>query len=242
MGDFKFNGRWASELGLTVEKIPQQNGPAKRMTSEVVAGRNGNLHLWDGSYENLTVRYQCWFNSSPVSDKAHEIKSWLLSAPVSSELWDTYDMLHYRLATFRGPLTVDNIRDRKGRCIIEFDCAPQMFTSWGTAEVSSAFNTIALDNPTDFPAAPLLRVKGTVSGRVNIGDRNVLIQFLGEEEAEVYIDCYTQEAYELVDGVPTATASAVFTTAFPVLMPGNNTVERTGGITELGVTPRWWTL
>ena len=66
MGDFFFNGRWASDLGLTVERYPRQGVPEKSLTTYQIPGRSEPLTQWDGSFKTFVQRYECWFKATPV--------------------------------------------------------------------------------------------------------------------------------------------------------------------------------
>lgn len=244
MGNFIFNGVSAADMGLVVERYPGQPVPRKRLTSITIPGRSGNLHQWDGAYENVTLRYRCWFKASPVTDHAHAIKAWLMSAPALARLEDTYDPQVFRLATYKGGAEIDNVLDRFGRFTIEFDCDAPVYLKSG--ETGFSFNSDGqLINPTSFASAPLIRIHkvSDFGGVVRIGDYSLNVLFNSIRSEWLYVDCALREAWEIVDGIEVPSNANVSSPSFPVIEPGVNDVSFSGvSIDRIVVTPRWWSL
>lgn len=242
MGDFTFNGVSASSMGLVVERFPAQHTPRKRLTTISIPGRSGDLHQWDGGFENFTQQYVCWFKSSPVSDQAHRIKQWLLSAPAASRLEDTYDSSVYHLATYQGGAEIENSRDRFGRFTVEFDCASPAYLKSGDAPVTFAGGGV-LTNPSAWASLPLLVISGSVSGVVKIGGTSMTIRFVGYDDMRtLYVDSDSREAWELADGERISRNDWVASQDFPSIDPGDNAISMTGGIKSVAIYPRWWTV
>ena len=82
MSDFIFDGVSAESMGLRIERYPVIHKPRKRLDPVTVAGRNGNLHIYDGSYESIVIRYECWWKNANLNFStartAHEIAEWRL--------------------------------------------------------------------------------------------------------------------------------------------------------------------
>lgn len=246
MGNFYFNGVSAADLGLVVERFPNQNAPKRKITSVAIPGRNGELHFDDGCFDNYAQRYQCWFKRAPVANAAHIIKQWLLSAPAGARLEDTYDDAVYRLATFRGPMDIENVLNRFGRCVIEFDCAPQSFLKTGEIPVSFAGmnQTVELHNPTAFAAKPVITVHNAAMAEatclLSVNGVAVHIHSLTDQ---ITLDCELMDAYRQVgDGAPESWNNKIYAPVFPVLAPGINRITWDGGIGAVEIIPRWWTL
>ena len=115
----------------------------------------------------------------------------------------------------------------------------QFVTVPNTSEVEVGYNpTGFFENPTYMKARPLITatVVSSVGGVFTINNDTVTID-TGVEE--VVIDCEMQDCYfgstNLNDKVSFAP-----TYDFPVLLPGNNEITISNGITKLTVKPRWW--
>lgn len=244
MGNFVFNGVSAADMGLTVERFPVQQAPRKRLTAITIPGRSGVLHQWDGAFDNFTQRYICWFKASPVAGQAHKIKEWLLSAPAAARLEDTYDSTVYHQATYTGPMDIENVLDRFGRCTIEFDCAAPAYLKSGETALRITSGGF-INNPTPWPSRPLIVVtcNNSIGGVVHIGSREVSVLFNNMQTDTLYIDCDIREAWEIVDGVEVPTPASIGSPEYPVIEPGRNDITITGiGIEAVTVYPRWWTL
>lgn len=241
MGNFFFNGVSAADMGLNVERIPSQYSPRKRIASYAIPGRSGALHQWDGSWENHPIRYECWFKSSPVRAQAHKIKQWLHTAPAGARLEDTYDDTVYHLATYAGGAEIENIRDRFGRFVVEFDCDPRAFLKSGDIVLNITGSGL-INNRGFAESFPLIEVTGSTGGTVTINDTVLLVRFPGYDTKTLRVDTYLREAWDITDGGETSMNEWVTGTEFPTLRPGTNTVTIGGGIESIRVFPRSWTL
>ena len=94
-------------------------------------------------------------------------------------------------------------------------------------------------NPTLFASNPLLVVTG--SGTLSIGNQTLTIAS-GSADQVIYIDCDSQEAWEIVGGGKLSRNDYIQNAgeSFPVLNPGANNFTLGTGITRVEVTPRWW--
>lgn len=248
MGDFCFNGRWASEFGLVVERYPQQHIPEKRLISYDIPGRSEPLTQWDGSFSPFIQPYSCWFKSAPMAGQAHRIKEWLLAAPAGSRLEDTYDDDVYHLATYRGGTDIENCLDRFGRVVLEFSCAAQAWRKLGAEPVRILPSTPTIvRNDGPFSSFPLLRIHGNgkVGCSVTVGGHRIEILWGGSGAGVLHFDCALHEAWEIIDGMehPVNEKIRLDIHSFPVLAPGDNIVELLGrGADLLELIPRTWTI
>lgn len=236
---FKFGNHTSFDFNMHIEKVPVIKGATRRRTTVSVAGRNGELHHDEDAFSNYKQSYECYFHGDlPTSEQAHAIKAWLHSSGQYLRLEDTYDPAYYRMATFSGPLDVSNYLNKYGRCTVHFDCAPQCFLKSG--EFPVAFSSAgSIINPTSQKALPMIAVYGTGTGSVTIGAVTVEIKAI---DGELILDCDREDAYKVADGVLSNENGNIYAPDFPKLLPGENAVSFTGGITSVEITPRWWEL
>lgn len=232
---FVFAGKSTRDLRMLVERYPAQKGAARKRTTVPVPGRNGDLHYDEGAFENYQQPYECGFRGDrPTPEQAHAIKEWLLSSGTYQRLEDVYDPDYFRLATFAGPLDIENQLNKIGKCVVTFDCKPQSFLKSGEYPVSLTVAGV-LWNPTAFAAKPLITVYGSSAGTVTIGNIAVEIKSITDW---ITLDCDLQHAYR-GDVSMNACIKAI---PFPELLPGDNAISWTGGISKIEIIPRWWTL
>ena len=92
-----------------------------------------------------------------------------------------------------------------------------------------------INNPTQFPSKPLIRVTG--SGTVSIGDNTITI---ASGYTYVDIDSEIQDCY---CGTQNANSLVTFSNRkFPELQPGINGISLGTGVTSVQITPRWFIL
>lgn len=237
---FTFGGHSTWEFLAHVEKYPKQNGPKRKRTTVAVAGRNGALHFQNGAFENYIQPYEIYFHGEiPTPEMAHKIKSWLLSDGSYQRLEDVYDPGYFRMATFAGPLNIDNVLNMYGRCTINFDCAPQSFLVSGELPLTFEASGKIL-NPTNQIALPKIVAYGTGAGEVSVNGTAVRIDAITDP---IILDCEVENAYSEVEGSAAVNQNGnIYAPKFPTLAPGTNTVSFSGDITKLEITPRWWTL
>lgn len=231
---FTFAGKSTNDFHMTVEHPPAQKAPERKRTTFTVPGRNGDLHYDEGAYENYTQSYECGFRGKkPTAELAHAIKQWLCLQDGYQRLEDSYDTTHFRLASFAGPMDIENQLNRIGKCTVNFDCAPQAYLIEGEQPVTlTAAETL---NNARFPAKPLIQVFGSGDGTLTVGSVTVTITGLSDW---IMLDCETLNAYrETVN-----CNSMISASEFPVLEHGDNAISWAGGITKIIITPRWWEL
>lgn len=242
-----WNGISSETVGLVVESFPNQPGPARRVQMIKIAGRNGDLLVDMGAYDNYTQLYQVYFNAetkkTPAAARA--VRAWLQKNQGYAKLQDTYEPDVYRMACFTGPLEIENLMNRYGRAVLRFNCKPQRFLNSTGGGISVTKTGTVIQNPTDFPALPIIRVNGSGSGEFSVNDTVVRIDSI---ISNVIFNSEIQDAYRgsptqnTVDPDGSSQNAAVYAPEFPVLQPGANTISFSGGITSLLIAPRWWTL
>lgn len=269
MGIITFNGKSSSSFGIAVERYPSPNRPARRGTVLQIPGRNGNLVIEDGTYENVTLKFDVYLSAEPANlyDRAAAVADWLLGSSGYQRLTTEYEPDIFRLARFAGPLDIEAILNSHGRSTLEFDCYPQRFDALG--HVYSDYGSLssgsaAITNTGIMIAKPMIKVtgKGNVvldfSSAATGNTTEVDFAFSTSKTETIILDCDLHDAY-YEDG-SNANAAVSFSNAeaslpesadyfyptFPELTPGSNTVSlsalSTGMLSGLKIMPRWWSL
>lgn len=236
MGFLTFNSTSSTELGVVIERYPQNIHASKRVHAYQIPGRSGDLTISDGAYNNYVQPYEVYFKGAAnnMPEVARAVAAWL-NAPVGYvRLADSYEPDVFRLAMYKSQTDIENFINRFGRCTIEFECAPQRFLLSGeTVQEFTSGGVIA--NPTAFPALPLIRVYGV--GTVTINGTTLTINQMADGASYTDIDCEAQNCYfETVN-----CNSFVTVSEFPKLTAGNNAVDF-DGVSKVEITPRWWTI
>lgn len=232
MNYFVFGKVNSLDFNTYVADSNQFDGAKKSIEKIKVPGRNGDLSIFDGSYENIEVTYSA-YTKGDVKRNVDALKAALNAESGYSRLEDCFRPEVYRLARYIDAFTVD-VSDKVGAAVsIRFDCDPRRFLKSG--EKSSVFTAAGqIKNTTSFDARPLLKAYGT--GTFTIQGISIRIN---SASSYTELDCESQEAYK---GSVNCNGNITLTSGkFPVLKPGINSISLSG-ITRLEIIPRWWTL
>lgn len=229
-----FGGVSSKEYGVYISGGGTYDAPARDVEKIAIPGRNGDLTIDNGRYENIKVEYPAFiYQGFPVN--VDGLRNFLLSQRGYKKLMDSYHPNEYRMARWDGDFVSDVEENLTGgHFTLTFDCMPQRFYDDGDQPIEMTNGSIL--NRTVHPALPLLRAYGT--GSITINGVTLTIT-----AADQYtdIDCELQECYK--DTLTTNKNAYVTLTSgkFPQLDPGINAVS-VSGISRLIIYPRWWHL
>lgn len=228
-----FNGRSTHEFGIFISGESTYSAPERNVVSQEVAGRNGSLLFDMGNFKNISVKYPSYIEED-LPSRIRDFLNFAGSQIGYQRLEDTYHPYEYRMARFKSNPSIDTsgYMNRGGKFTLEFDCKPQRFLKSGEEVISLTANGKIL-NRTDFSSKPMLRVYGSSAGTVGIGSETITISSIS---TYVDIDCEIMDAYK---GSTNCNQNVSFTNDI-VLSPGENNISKTGGITKIEITPRWY--
>lgn len=237
MGELIYNGRSSKTIGLEVETYPSYQVPTRSYEKIHVPGRNGDLLIDNGSWENAVRSYEVSIGSydRDYYEMINSVMEWLHSATSYARLEDSYEPECYRMAVYLQELEFSNLYNQGGKATLEFDCKPQRFLKSGENPIIFTSQTV-LQNPTSFPALPIITVYGSGSGTLVVGTYTVTISNIG---TQIVLDSEVQDAYY---GTTNKNSVITIPNGFPRLEPGSTTIGFSGGITKVEVIPRWFTL
>ena len=236
MGIVVFNGISSQDLHIQVQTEPSYDFPEKDYDVTHVPGRNGDIVIDQGSWQNVSRKYNLAMDAGKISytEVASKLVQWLHSASGYARLEDSYEPDFYRMAMYKDSGSISNIFNKAGQIDVEFTCKPQRyFKSGEAADIFVASSEYR--NPTDFPAKPLIKIHGSGSGVVGIGTYTITINDIIDG---MIVDSEQQDTYK--DHMNCN--SKVSITEYPKLVSGNNSISISGGITSIEIIPRWWTL
>ena len=232
---FVFDGESSLDFGIGISGSGTYDKPSRRTEKVSVPGRNGDLILENGSYENIDYSFPCYIvEELPLRIEA--FAAMLLSKKGYKRLEDTYHPGYYRMGVYKDGIDVTTgTLNQYGKFDITFDCKPQRYLHSGENAIVFEESGI-ISNPTRFASRPLLRVWG--AGVVGIGDQSITINVANEYTD---IDCDISEAYK--DSYVNNCNGNIRLSGlnFPELEPGDNGIML-DGVDKVEIIPRWWTL
>lgn len=217
---------------MKVEKYPSSRGGIRKYQTYSVPGRNGDLHIDEGAFQNYTQPYECYYHTDQMTNEtAHDVRAWLLASSGYRRLIDVYDPTHYRLATVLDELEIQNILNKYGRFTVNFNCDPRSFRLSGDYPQKLTAPTVLRNDGS--PALPIITVYGSGAGSLTVG--NVTVQIVELDEC-ITLDCETQNAYQGSQN----RNSKISAPEFPTLLHGENPISWSGGVDWVEIIPRWW--
>lgn len=231
----RFDGKSSLDFDVRISGGGTYLAPARDVQSVSVPGRNGDLHIDNGRFANVKVKYPA-FIVKGFRENFDAFKAFMLSRSGYKRLEDSYHPDYYRLACFSSAIEPKmTVLNRAGSFDVTFDCDPRRFLKSGQrAKVLTAAGQ--LKNRTEFPAKPIIRAYGV--GSFTINGRTITIT-----QADGYTDI-NSESENAYKGSVNCNGNVTFGDSwhsFPVLDPGLNEISFTG-LSRLEITPNWWTI
>lgn len=175
----EFDGENSFEYGVFISGEGTFDAPKRRARKISIPGRDGDLVLDEGSFENIQVSYPAFIvarNQAEFKEKLEAFRSALLSKTGYVRLSDTYHKDEYRMAAYLEGLEVSpKLNNKAGNFTLVFDCKPQRFLKIGDLPVSVASGDV-ITNPTLFNAHPLIKFNSNGNdGNINFGSKQIKV-------------------------------------------------------------------
>lgn len=233
---FIYDDILSSDYDVYVLDVKGNITPSRDFTTEAIPGRNGEMHIDNGRYNNVDIPYTCAIISdADVTFDA--LSAALLSKIGYKRLEDSVHPEYYRMAIYAGDIK-PTMFDRRNKSVFEltFNCKPQKYLKSGEKEITVA-NSVTVHNPTRFGAKPLIKVTGTGTISFN-GDQIITVS---ANPGNMVIDCDTEDAYNSQTKANYNSNISLSQNNFPVIPSGDSVIAVTGGLSAV-VIPRWWTI
>lgn len=230
-----FNGESSYDYGLLVGAQKSYNAPKRDVTKYSIVGRNGDLVMDNGRFENIQIDYNivCKNDFEVLSDA---ISAWLKSPTGYCRLEDSHHPEYYRMALVPDAISYETgTLNHSAKATISFDCKPEKFFFSG--EKAERFTAVGeIFNPSRFASKPLIRVYGSGAGKVAVGAYTVDISAIS---TYIDIDCDTMDCFK---GTENCNAAVTLAKGFPQIEAGKNKISFSGAISAVEITGRWWTI
>lgn len=165
---FIFDGENSRDYGVYITDVEVFGAPKRKVQMISIPGRNGDYALDEGSFENITVKYECALGAGTESDfngGISDFRNWLASKVGYKTLSDEINTGEFRKGVFLDGMDVPTLNKKTGTFDVLFNCKPQRFLDSGETPVTMT-NGGTITNPTLFESSPLLQVDGY--GKINI--------------------------------------------------------------------------
>lgn len=232
MLSFTFGGKDSfQDFGIYVATRPSIPSPERRVTYIEVPGMDSRLRRDEGTYGDITLYVECSFLGDPVS-KISAVKGWLLGAGESDLVFSHIPGRKY-LAQVVNSIDFEIVLKITSHFVILFNCQPFQYATDNTPIMVSESTT--LTNPGTAASLPVIRVNGSGAGALTV---NGNVVSFSDIDGSVTLDSAMQETYQDA-GTELISKNSTKTGDYPALLPGENTISFSDGITSLEITPNW---
>lgn len=221
MENFVFNNVSSDDLGLIIKEMPPIVRAAKNIESIEVNGRNGSLHIDNGTYKSTNITISCIVKDLTKIDNIKNILQGTGNLQLST----------VRGRTFKATIMNQIDFTKYLRTLREFPLQLELEPFSYSEEKNISFTTDSNFNISgNVETYPIINITGTGTITLN----NISIEVLS---SEIIIDCEFMECTKNNLNMN----SLVVLDEFPKLVPGNNTLSIGTGISMVVISykERW---
>ena len=218
MESFIFNNVSSDDLGLIIKEMPPIVRASKNIESIKVNGRNGNVHIDNGTYESYNITINCIINNLAKLDQNKSVLQGAGELQLSTVPGRTFKAMIKNQIDFSKYLMV--LREFP----LQLELEPFSFGAEETTNYTSS-GTLTVSGNIETP--PTLTITGT--GILTINNTSLEVLATG-----ITIDCDLMECTKNNINMN----SSVVLDKFPTLNPGNNTITLGTGISKVVIKHR----
>lgn len=181
------DGESSRTYGVYITGQAVYNAPAREVEMISIPGRNGQLALDKGRFENIEVTYPAGIYADTEEDFAEAVsnfRNFLCSIDGYVRIEDEYNPNEYRMGVYKSGLEVTPAMLKAGEFDITFDCKPQRWLKSGENAITVESGDV-IANPTLFESSPLLEVTDG-EGNISFNGYNVLVSNYTYGDVELY--------------------------------------------------------
>ena len=231
-----FNNHSSLEYGLIIAEKGSYNAASRDVTYTSIPGRSGDLITDNGRFKNINVPYKfALINKTGMefNELAHKIKGWLLAERGYLALWDSYDSLYFRYASYSEEVSIEQQLREVGELSLTFNCKPFKYSFEGqNPVVFTEAGTIY--NAERFASAPYIKVNGNGTITLNINESSFLLK---DVEDYIELDFELPNAFKGIEPKNKKVSGSDMSTFR--FQPGTNNISWTGNVESVEIIPRW---
>ncbi|MVB09458.1 Phage tail protein [Caprobacter fermentans] len=234
MLSFTFGGKDSfQDFGIYVASRPHLPSPERRVTYIDVPGMDSRLRRDEGTYGDITLSVECSFLGDSVP-KISAVKGWLLGAGEADLTFSHIPGRKYR-AQVVNSIDFEIVLKITSHFVILFNCQPFQYATDNTPIVVTDGSGYVLSNHGTVKALPVIKATGSGAGALTVNGSTVSFSNI---DSTVTLDSTIQETYQDT-GTELISKNSTKTGDYPVLLPGENAISFSGGITSIEITPNW---
>ena len=208
INQFTFNGTSTAQLGLIVSGVSIFGAGSRKVEKAGIPGRNGDLQIELGGFNNYTVRYTVSITKN-FTTTAQQIREWLLESKGYCELTDTYHPDEIRKACFNSDIEfTTSMLYKYGQASIQFDCLPERYLTTNRPITTTATADTTTDTTLSLSTVPTpitisLNGNTTQEGTPSPTNPQVIHNVSGDNEVKIARkNIFTFPSWQTVNSAP----------------------------------------
>ncbi|MCI8704995.1 MAG: hypothetical protein HFE60_12160 [Anaerotignum sp.] len=223
---FRFNDIDSRQMGVRVTKMPETVRAERRVERVEIAGRNGSLHVDEGTYASYGRTMECALINRRRLD---EVAAWLVGSGkmiFSSEPDKAYDVM------ISNKISIAQMMRTFQKFQVTMDTQPFKRSVNPFGDTLELVKPQTVYNKGTVYAQPKITVYG--SGSITL-DINGTVFPLSGVDGHITVDSGNMEVYRGSESQNSRFGGA----EFPRLEAGRNAVSWTGNVEKLVIEPEW---
>ncbi|KGG81066.1 tail protein [Caloranaerobacter azorensis H53214] len=232
MLSFNFNGKDSYiDFGILITKRPTIPSPKRRISYIDIPGRHSRLKYDEGTFEDITIVVECAIKSEDnLNIKIDEIKAWLFNAGESDLIFSFQPDKKY-IAQVVNAIDFEQAFEYASRFPVIFNCKPFKYTVQNTI-LTITENNSSIINPGTIESEPIISIYGNGDITLMINSNAIKLTDINNK---IILNCEIKDCYD--DEINSLNSKMLG--EFPILIPGQNTIEWTGNVEKIEILPNW---
>ncbi|EQF29849.1 phage tail family protein [Clostridioides difficile CD160] len=236
---FIYKNRNSKDFGIKIKKINDLSTPKRSTEKKSVPGRNGDLVIDGGNYENFILSIECDLDSKniDIENVAMELTDWLQKDFSYGKLYIENRNYYYE-AYCPNALEIERMYKNFGEFVIEFDCKPfKRIVNYNNILI----NTEGIENTSVFNSYdvsyPAIKIFGNGDINIKINTQKLILKGVKDN---IIIDSDMMNAYK-IDAVTKklVNENSKMFSEFPTLEHGENKITWEGEVNAIEINPNW---
>lgn len=232
---FTYKGKSSRDFCLKIKEINNLSSPSRALDVHQVLGRNSELIIDHGNYNNFILEITCFIDGRPdkngkeksLEELASELKAWLQTDFSYSPLAIDDGEFFYE-AYLSNSLDISELFTNFAEVLLTFNCKPLKKKEAEIITITDQLQTIRNEY---MNSEPYMKIYG--NGDITIAINNRPLKF---KNVENYIEVDT-ELMNCFKG-ETNQNNRMYSD-FPILTTGENVFSWVGNVTKIEIEPRW---
>lgn len=169
MFDISYNGKTGRYFGVAVVERPKVPTPLKHSEAVSVAGRDGQMFIYDGTYDDIAIAVDFNFVSAPHDwmGRFRAVKNWLLAGNGGQLVLSDDAGVYYKVKSVEIS-DAERAVKRIGRFTATFTCDPYAYLTDGLVEYTGAAIKTLKYNPYTI-SHPIYKITGSGTKTLKVG-------------------------------------------------------------------------